>query len=406
MNTKLVTLLGRTLSAALGCAFAAGCGGATTSNEEIGSTSLAQESDDEGEGPVVSVQHQVPHVSTVPANAGEAVHLSVRERVREGETGGKKVVLFLEGSATPVAPAFDLDYKDYNWMSYLAASGFDAFALDLTGYGSSPRPKMDDPCNVTPSQQVSLIPNPLPAPCAASYPKRLSTSQSEWDEIDTVVDYLRNLKKVDKISIVGWSAGSQRATGYAVRHQDKVETLVLYAPVYNPTLSTNPPAVVPAVGNPTGISTRTSFAAGWDSQVGCPGQFEPEIRDAVWAADLATDPVGSSWGAGVLRFPQITTWGVNQSIVQTLKIPTLVIGGTLDRNVPPATQKAFFAALGAEDKLHIEVSCASHFMLWETQHGVLHRASRDWLRHHSVHGSKKGYLAVDANGEFVKDKTN
>ena len=358
----------------------------------------------EGNATVLSFEHLVPHVSSVPANTGEQVNLSVRERVVEGALHPKSVVLFLEGSATPIVPAFDLAYKDYSWMAYLAASGFDAFGLDLTGYGKSPRPKMDDPCNVTPSQQSSLIPNPLAASCAASYPYRLVTSESEWDEIDTVVDYLRNLRQVDKISIVGWSAGGQRATGYAARHPDKVETLVLYAPTYNPTTPTDPPAILPAPGNPTQISTFASFSSGWNNQVQCEGQFEPPIRESIWAADLASDPLGSTWGAaGVMRAPLLTAYGVNKSIIANLKIPTLVIGGMLDKNVVPSIRQAFFSDLGAVDKLHIEVTCASHFMLWENQYHALHRASRDWLRTQSVLGRKRGHITVDAAGEFIKD---
>src|SRR5256885_3480509 len=34
---------------------------------------------------VVTCEHLVPHVSTVPANSGEVVYLSVRERVRSAD---------------------------------------------------------------------------------------------------------------------------------------------------------------------------------------------------------------------------------------------------------------------------------------------------------------------------------
>jgi hypothetical protein len=45
-------------------------------------------------------------------------------------------------------------------MEYLATAGFDVFAMDVTGYGLSPRPMMDDTCNnATSYEQSYLIPS-------------------------------------------------------------------------------------------------------------------------------------------------------------------------------------------------------------------------------------------------------
>ena len=57
-------------------------------------------------------------------------------------------------------------YQDYSWMAYLAQAGFDAFSVDMTGYGRSTRPPaMNDPCNLAPNQQAALVPRLLAAPC-------------------------------------------------------------------------------------------------------------------------------------------------------------------------------------------------------------------------------------------------
>ena len=137
-----------------------------------------------GDDSILRFDHYVPHVSTVPVNAGQVVQLFMRERVAAGlhqtlrgtEATGK-VVLFIHGGTVPTVPDYDLDYEDYNWMKYLAQAGFDAFSVDHTGYGRSPRPTMDDPCNMNPADQPLLVPNPLAAPCAPSYPFTLTTSQ-------------------------------------------------------------------------------------------------------------------------------------------------------------------------------------------------------------------------------------
>jgi hypothetical protein len=97
---------------------------------------------------------------------------------------------------------FDLDYKTYSIAAALAEQGFDVYLMDHTGFGRSPRPTMDDPCNVDPSQQQLLIPNPLSAPCSASYPHHLVTIFTERAEIDSVVDDIRKKTDRDRISSI------------------------------------------------------------------------------------------------------------------------------------------------------------------------------------------------------------
>src|SRR5262249_10856424 len=88
--------------------------------------------------------------STAPALQGRDAKLFVREMAPLGGGSGKGVVLFVHGAGTPAEVAFDVPYKDYSWMEYLARAGFDVFATDMTGYGRSTRPPaMDDLCNLS-----------------------------------------------------------------------------------------------------------------------------------------------------------------------------------------------------------------------------------------------------------------
>ena len=164
-----------------------------------------------GQDKVLSIDSFVPYVSTVPANKNQMVGLHLRERVLEStkaaiEKGSKpEIVLFIHGGFSPSTVAYDLNYKDFSWMANLAKEGFDTFALTLTAYGSSPRPYMDDPCNVEPKQQAILIPHILKAPCAPHYPYKLVSSQTEWDEVEAAVKHILKIRGVDKINLVGWS---------------------------------------------------------------------------------------------------------------------------------------------------------------------------------------------------------
>src|SRR3989454_12465078 len=139
--------------------------------------------------------------------------------------------------------------------------------LDFQGSGRSPRPKMDEPCNVPKDQQQSiLIPNPLSATCDLKYPFQLINSQSDWSELNTVVDYIRSLRGVDKIALVSWSQGSFRIGPYAVQHPDKVDSLLMYAPIYNPAGRAGtgsdgfaPPVTLPQPGTPMTLTMRSGL---------------------------------------------------------------------------------------------------------------------------------------------------
>jgi len=364
--------------------------------------------DDDGDKRILARRHAVPHISTMPAIAGERVELFAWERVKASKLKkfGKKpptgkVVLFIHGGSTPSVPAFDLDYKDYSWMQSLARAGFDVFSMDRTGYGFSPRPKMDDPCNVNPEQQSILIPHPLVAPCAHSYPFRLASTHSENDEIGRVVDYIRTLRRVDRITIAGWSGVGPQAGPYAVKNQEKVDKLVFYAPTYIRTSPTNPPATLPQPGFPMTIRTRPMLEGDWQREVACEGQFEPGIRDVVWNRIMDFEPLGRTWSPpeGVMRVRTNQNWGWNATTAPTLKVPMLIIVGQNDALLGNA--RNLYQDLGAEDKVLVEVPCASHFLLWETNHKILHTASRAWLRRGSLKGVRRGVFTLDADGRLV-----
>lgn len=185
---------------------------------------------------VLSIDHYVTVESIAPSMEGEVAQIYVRERAvpatvfRSFDLEGR-VVLFVHGGGTPAEVAFDVPYEGYSWMEHHAEAGFDAFSIDMTGYGRSTRPTaMNDTCNLFEAQQSDLVPLFLTAPCDPSYPYRATTLESDWHDLDGVVEYLRQLRNVERVSLVGWSAGGPRAAGYAARNPDKVDRIVLIAP--------------------------------------------------------------------------------------------------------------------------------------------------------------------------------
>jgi len=367
-------------------------------------TAVVNAQNGRGSGRVLTIDHYVPHISTVPANEGEEVELFVRERVRPGHRR-RPVVLMVHGASTPASAVFDLRFEDYSWMAYLARAGFDIFAMDHQGYGLSARPMMDDPCNTTRAQQTAiLIPNPLPAPCDPSYPFTLSNIQSDWDEIDTVVDYIRRLRGVERVSLVGWSRGGVRLGGYTARHPEKVDKLFLYAPRYRRTDPSDPPAELPQPGVPMTVQ-RAHLFPGWDGELECENQFTPAIRDVLTSTLLHFDPLGSTWGdAGVFRFPnQGTLFGWNATVARQIEVPTLIIAGDLDRMTGVPDGRNLYDDLPIDNKVFVHVECASHFLVYENQHSILLRASEEWLRNGTFVGHRDGSFFVDTDGGIYRE---
>ena len=374
---------------------------------------------------ILSIDHAVPHISTVPANEGEEVVLFLRERVlaeddkvlkkvgfderRHRRDRGSDIVLFVHGGTVSSVPDFDLRYKDYNWAEYLARHGFDVFMMDQSGYGFSPRPEMDDPCNVNPDDQELLVPNPLSEPCDPSYPFNLTTRQSDWDEIDSVVDYIRELRRADRIHLAGWSAGVPRVAGYAALHPEKVAKLYLYAGSVGDTESLDPPDEVPAPGFPMNLQTHDELMHGrWDSEVGCEDQFDPNIRPVVWNTIMSFDPLGSTWGSppwnpvaspegGVMRTRTATSWGWNIETAAMVEAPSLHIVGEFDA---PDRRRLLYDVIGSKHKVFIEVACASHFLVWERQHDILLETSKEWFSRGTVDGEREGTFWVDELGRI------
>ena len=154
------------------------------------------------------------------------------------------------------------------------------------------------------------------------------------------------------------------------------------------------PAQVPANGAAFNTQSREEFIANWDRQVGCPAQYEPATLDSVWSEMLASDPVGATWGAGVRRAPQTTTWGWTTAVVAKTQIPTLMVSGAHDKQVNPDRVRELYADLGSPKKVFIDLACSSHNAMWEKNHLLLFQASLEWLTKGTVRRQGSGQLRL------------
>lgn len=356
-----------------------------------------------GDDTILTTDRFVTHVSTVPANRGMTVGLFLREKVlastlAAAATRTPRVVLMVHGGFGPSIVAYDLQYRDYSFMAALARAGYDVFTMSHTGYGPSPRPLMDEPCNVDAQFQPLLVPHVLKEPSPPKYPWKLVSSRTEWDELETAVRYIRKLRGVKRVSLVGWSTGAPRAGGFAALHPDQVDKLVFYGPA---ALFPNdkPPAQVPERGAPTLLQTREFLLHNrWQDHVHCEGQLEdPEVCNAFWRELMAVDEVGAGWsanGEGVIRAPNRTNFGWRANLAR-IKAPTLVLLGEHDNY---AQRLQAWQILALEHRLFIKIACASHFVAFERGRHLLYRATREWLAGGAVDGNERGEFLGDVDG--------
>jgi pimeloyl-ACP methyl ester carboxylesterase len=280
-------------------------------------------------------------------------------------------------------------------MAYLAEEGYDVFSMDMTGYGLSTRPPaMNDPCNLSADQQAEFVPTLIAAPCPPSYGFAATTIESDWHDLDGVVEYVRALRGVERVHLAAWSLGGPRAGGYAARHPAKVASAILLSPAYGRGRSAAPPAEVPAPGATMTKQSRADFVANWERQVGCVDQMDATVRESVWGAMLESDAVGATWGTGVRRAPRVTTWGWSTDEVARQQTPMLLIAPETDGQVPPARVAELYEDLGASNKVLVHLACSSHNAMWETRRTLLFEASLEWLRDGAVQGTRSGEVVL------------
>ena len=353
---------------------------------------------------LVRIDHYVSVKSTAPAMNGKIARIYVREVVQagvamRGPVPENRVVLFVHGAGTPAEVAFDVPYQDYSWMAYLANAGFDVFGMDMTGYGRSTRPEpMNDPCNLSREQQAQFVPAVIAAPCAATFTQSATSPESDWDDIDGVVEYVRKLRGATRISLIGWSLGGPRAGGYASQHADKVSRLLLLSPAYRRAAPSQQPPSRAAMNT----QSRAEFDANWDRQIGCPDQYDPIARNTVWTDMIASDALGAAWASGVRRAPNVGFRGWDASVVGKMQTPAMFVAPAHDVQALPKNVGDLMADYGAKEKILLDLACSSHNALWERNHLLLFSASLEWLSKGSVNGSREGTVRLgyqSGNGE-------
>jgi pimeloyl-ACP methyl ester carboxylesterase len=297
----------------------------------------------------------------IPADT-QGIRLFVRnKRPPESSFKADRVLLYVHGATYPATTAFDLALDGMSWMEYIAAHGWDVYMVDLRGYGRSTRPaEMEQPAQDNPP---------------------IVTTEVAIRDVGSAVDYILKRRNVAKVTLLGWSWGTSIMAAYTAANNDKVNKLVLYAPLW----LRSTPGLIGGDGPLGAYRTVTKENAKKRWLTGVPEDKQAEVIPAgwfdIWAkATWETDP--KSTVSGDLRAPN----GVIQDVraywasgkryydPADIRVPTLLIKGEWDQDTPAYMAQALFPLLkNAPVKRYVEIGEGTHTVIMEKNRMQLFR---------------------------------
>jgi pimeloyl-ACP methyl ester carboxylesterase len=277
-------------------------------------------------------------------------------------------VVVLQHGATYGSAAFDLPFGGISFMDYLAGRGFDAYCLDLPGYGNSDLPpQMSEPAE----QNPPFMRTPDAANC-----------------LGFICDQIRERRDIDRLCLIGWSWGTAITSYYTASHNDLVERLTLYAPVWDRTQSG--PSPIHVAGKIGAYRTVTRDATLARRQGGLTEEQKKTVMplewfDQWWDATAASVPDGSG---KTVRAPNGVVqdgaeyWNVGKALYDPaqIRVPVLVVVGELDNDTPCyMAQTVFPLFTNAPWKRLSILSGGTHAIMMESNRMLLFRTVMQFM---------------------------
>jgi pimeloyl-ACP methyl ester carboxylesterase len=194
-------------------------------------------------------------------------------------------------------------------------------------------------------------------------------------DVATAVDHVLARRKIERLNLLGWSWGTTIMASYAAANPDKVQRLVLYAPLW----LRKTPSLVGGEGRLGAYRTVTVEQAHQRWLTGVPAEKQADLIPQGWfeawaQATWATDPDSGKWDPPVLRAPN----GVVQDVREywsagmpyydprAIRAPTLLIHGEWDQDTPGYMAQAIFGLLeNAAWKRLVVIGEGTHTVIME-----------------------------------------
>ncbi len=237
----------------------------------------------------------------------------------------RQAVLLVHGRTWSALPDFDLqvDGEDLSLMDGLVGKAYAVYAVDLRGYGETPR---DDSGWLTPGRAA--------------------------DDVAIVLEWIAAEREWElKPHLFGWSMGSTISQLAAQRNPSSMASLTLFG--YWHDVDNRFPA--DAAGLEPERLTNTAEAAASDFIT--PGSISQKAIDTYVAMALAADPVKTD----LRGFSDY-----NELDPAKITMPTLVIAGEHDPLAPAENQAKLFTRIGTGHKQWVTVPGGDHAAFLET----------------------------------------
>lgn len=236
-----------------------------------------------------------------------------------------EAVLLVHGRTWSALPDFDLQVEGehLSLMDGLVEEGYAVFAVDLRGYGETPRDETDW---LTPNRAA--------------------------DDVTAVIDWIAEQEDwATKPHLFGWSMGSTISQLAEQRNPGKIASLTLFGYWRDVEIVLPPdePGIEPEHAENTAEAAASDFIT--------PDSISKAAIDAYVAAALEADPV------------RVDLRSMNQYNVldgARINVPTLVIAGEHDPLAPADNQAKLFLSIATGHKQYVSVPGGDHAAFLET----------------------------------------
>ena len=235
-----------------------------------------------------------------------------------------RAIVLLHGRTWSSLPDFDLQVpgEQRSLMDALVARGYAVYALDLRGYGATPRDR-------------SGWNSPV---------------QAAEDLAATLAWVTANAGTPGKPVLFGWSNGATVAQLCAQRHPDRLSDLILFG------YWKDPDSTIASIADDGKPARERTTAEGAASDFIAPGVISQRAVRAYVSAALKADPVRTDWR----RLDEYNA--LNPARVHS---PVLLIQGELDPLAQTDAHARFFARLANPDRQWVLIAGGDHAALLE-----------------------------------------
>ncbi len=242
----------------------------------------------------------------------------------KGKKDSKGIILFVHGRTWSAVPDFDLQVEgeDLSLMDGMVAKGFTTYAIDLRGYGETPRDATE-----------------------------WSTPNIAAKDIQNVLRWISKQHNDKKVHLFGWSMGSTLSLLATQQNSDNIASLTLFGFWKDMDFQFPESKKSPVLRK----TVNTAKSAASDFIV--PGSISEKAVATYVKMALESDPIKVDWK---------NANEYNSLDPSLITIPTLIIQGELDPIAPTAVQAKLFTRLKTADKSWVVISGGDHAAFMET----------------------------------------